>query len=906
MKLRTILTSALAACAVVAGAQLRAATPAITNFPLSAAATVGASFSFQVKASDAPTSYAATGLPVGLAINASSGVITGTPVASGISIANLSATNSTGTGRSKFTITVAGQNLAPIVASPIAVFVSGTVGTPFTPYRIAATGLPTTITAVNLPPGLIFDGATGIITGTPTKSDIWFVALTATNSVGPGTATLMIVIVPAVSAPVFTSAATAPGTVGSASATYTLAATGQPTSFTASGLPAGLNFNAGNGTITGTPTTAGITKVALTATNELGTGNATLTITVAAAGTAPVFSSLTDLTGTAGTPFATFAVAATGSPTSYSASGLPTGLSLNTTTGAITGTPTVARTSVVTLGATNGAGTSSGLLTIIIEPATLAPIITSQTNAAGTVGVSLSYLTTATGVPTSYRTAGLPAGLSLNTVTGAITGTPTTAGTTVVTLSATNSVGTDTAFLTLTVAAPGLIPTITSPSTTNTSGKIGVPFVTYLIEATGVPTDYNATNLPPGLSVNRVSGAITGTPTEVGAWFVALTATNARGAGTATLLIVISAEGPAIVVPTITSAATAAGTPGNDFATYLITATGSPTGYSASGLPTGLTLNATTGTIAGIPVATGTSVVMIGATNSAGTGTATLTITISTAASSRITNFSARAISGPGDQTLIVGFVVAGNNKNLLVRAIGPTLTTYGIVNALADPMLTVYGGDGVALIANDNWQTAANGQDQSAVVTATAARVGAFALPNGSRDAAVQITLNNGAHTASMVRPNSTTGVALTEIYDTDNSAAARLINVSARMNVTTGEGTLIAGFYIAGNAPKTVLIRGIGPGLTAYGVTGTLSDPAIAVFSGSTRVANNDDWGASTTPVAELNAAFAQVGAFALPAGSKDAALLLTLQPGAYTVQVTGAANTTGVALVEVYDAP
>ncbi len=894
------------AVAALAGANLRAATPAITNFPLSAAATVGASFSFQVITSDSPTSYAATGLPVGLAINASTGVITGTPVASGVSIATLNATNSTGTGRSKFTITVAAPNLAPIISSPIAVFISGTVGSPFPPYRIASTGLPTTLTVRNLPPGLLFDATTHIITGMPTKSDVWFVALTATNSVGPGTATLMIVISPADSAPVFTSAATAPGTVGSAFTTYTLAATGLPASFTATGLPAGLSFNAGNATITGTPTTTGITNVALSATNELGTGNATLTITVAAAGAAPVFSSLTARTGTVGTPFGTFAVAATGAPSSYSATGLPAGLSLNPTTGAVTGTPTVAGTSVATLRATNGVGTSTGLLTITINPAILAPIITSQTNAAATVGAPFSYLATATGAPTSYGTVGLPVGLSLNPVSGEITGTPTTDGTTVVTILATNSVGTDTAFLTLTVKAAGLIPTITSPSTTNTSGKIGVPFVPYLIQATGVPTDYNATNLPPGLSVNRVTGAINGTPTEVGAWFVALTATNARGAGTATLLIVISAAGPLVAAPTITSAASAAGTSGNAFPAYLITATGSPTGYGAVGLPAGLTLNATTGTIAGTPAATGTSLVTISATNSGGTGTATLTIRISAAASSRITNFSARAISGPGDPTMIVGFVVAGNSKNLLVRAVGPTLTNYGITNALADPMLTLYGSNGVAIIANDNWQTASNGQDQSAVITATAARVGAFVLADGSRDSAVLVTLNNGAHTASLARPNSTTGVALTEIYDTDSTAASRLVNVSARMNVTTGEGTLIAGFVIAGNAPKAVVIRGIGPGLAAFGVTGTLIDPMIAVFSGSTRVANNDDWGASTTTVAQLSAAFGEVGAFALPAGSKDAALLLTLQPGAYTVQLTGAANTTGVALVEVYDTP
>jgi hypothetical protein len=143
-----------------------------------------------------------------------------------------------------------------------------------------------------------------------------------------------------------------------------------------------------------------------------------------------------------------------------------------------------------------------------------------------------------------------------------------------------------------------------------------------------------------------------------------------------------------------------------------------------------------------------------------------------------------------------------------------------------------------------------------------------------------------------------------LTEIYDADGNSGSRLINVSARMNVTVGEGTLIAGLVIAGNAPKTVLIRGVGPTLTAFGVAGVLVDPKITVFSGRTQIASNDNWENGTSTAAQLSAISTQVGAFALAAGSKDAALLITLQPGAYTVQVTGVGDTAGVALVEVYD--
>jgi hypothetical protein len=250
-----------------------------------------------------------------------------------------------------------------------------------------------------------------------------------------------------------------------------------------------------------------------------------------------------------------------------------------------------------------------------------------------------------------------------------------------------------------------------------------------------------------------------------------------------------------------------------------------------------------------------------------------------------------------------MGFVVAGDNKHLLVRGIGPTLTSFGIVNVLADPLLTLFAANN-AIATNDNWQFDSNGLAQGALIQAADAQVGAFALPNGSLDSALLFTVNNGAHTTGLLRPNSTTGVALTEIYDMDTVLGPRLINVSARMNVTLGEGTLIAGFVIAGNAPKTVLIRGVGPTLSVFGVGSVLADPQISLVSGNTQIAYDDNWETGTSTAAQISTAAAQVGAFALPSGSKDAALLITLQPGSYTVVVTGVGNTTGVALVEVYD--
>jgi PKD repeat protein len=679
-----------------------------------------------------------------------------------------------------------------------------------------------------------------------------------------------------------------------------------------SALPIVLTVVAGSATVSGpiggvftvTPTAPGVITLQATQAGavapiayEANMLRQTFTVT-GVAGLAPAISNspLTSA-GTVSTAYS-FTITASQSPTSYSASPLPAGLVVNTTTGAITGTPTTVGVTDVLLGATNASGTGNATLRITVAAAGVAPIITNNPlTAAGTVASGFNFAVVATGSPTSYSATGLPPGLSLNTATGAITGTPTTSGTYFVVLTATNASGTGTSTLALTVAPITVAPIITSPSTA--PGTVGAPFLTYLIAATGLPTSYTATGLPPGLTLNAQTGAITGVPTAAGTSNVTLTATNTAGTSTATLTIVVA---PATVAPVITSPTTAPGATGTPFITYVIAATGLPTSYTATGLPPGLTLNPLTGAINGTPTTPGTYAVTITATNTAGTSTTTLTIVIA-GPSSRIINFSARALSGPASQTLIMGFVTSGSsNKNLLVRGVGPTLASFGVANPLADPFLTVFDGSN-ALATNDDWQTSSLGVNQGAFIAATAAQVGAFALPNGSKDSAVLINVTPGAHT-SMLRPNSTTGVALMEIYDTDTILGARLVNVSARMNVTPGEGTLIAGLIIAGNAPKTVLIRGVGPTLAAFNVAGALADPQISVVSGNTQIATNDDWSTGTSTAQQIVSASAQVGAFALPAGSKDAALLVTLQPGVYTVVLTGVGNTSGVALIEVYD--
>jgi PKD repeat protein len=515
--------------------------------------------------------------------------------------------------------------------------------------------------------------------------------------------------------------------------------------------------------------------------------------------------------------------------------------------------------------------------------------------------VFATYTITATGLPTSFTATGLPAGLTLNALTGAIDGTPTVAGASVVALGAANGTGTGTATLTITVTTAGVAPIITSPTNANVPGTVGTAIVTYVITAAGLPTSFSATGLPPGLTLNPLTGEINGTPTTPGTYTVTITATNGSGAGSAYLVFAIS---PAGVAPIITSPTYPTGTVGTPIVTYPITATGLPTSYTATGLPPGLTLNPLTGEINGTPTTPGTYTVTITATNSSGTSTVTIIWVIAPFGYSHIVNFSARAMSGPGSDTLIVGFVVSGDGKNLLVRGIGPGLAAFGISNFLPNPILTLFNIDGTVEATDSGWQVNSAGVNDSALMASTAASVGAFPLLSGNTDSALLVTVDNGVHTTGLLTTNGASGVGLIEIYDTGGNPYASLTNVSARMEVTGGNGILIAGLVIGGNGPKTVLVRGVGPALSQYGVTGALADPVITVFSGTTAIASNSSWGAGTSTAAQIASAASAVGAFPLPSGSKDAALLITLNPGAYTVEVTSASSTTGVALIEVYD--
>lgn len=248
--------------------------------------------------------------------------------------------------------------------------------------------------------------------------------------------------------PVITSPTTASAQVGSPFL-YEILARNNPASFSASGLRDGLSLNPSTGVISGKPGTAGTVRLVLHATNSAGTGSANLAISVLTNAT-PVITSASSAPATVGGPFS-YQITATNNPSSYSATGLRDGLTLDAATGVIHGTPGTAGTVHLTIQATNSFGTGSAILTINVASA--APVIISSTTAAARVGTPFSYTIQARNAPTSYSATGLRDGLTLNTATGVISGTPGTAGTVRLTISATNSTGTGSEPLTVTVAA---------------------------------------------------------------------------------------------------------------------------------------------------------------------------------------------------------------------------------------------------------------------------------------------------------------------------------------------------------------------------------------------------------------------------------------------------------------------
>jgi len=255
---------------------------------------------------------------------------------------------------------------------------------------------------------------------------------------------------------------------------------------------------------------------------------------------------------------------------------------------------------------------------------------------------------------------------------------------------------------------------------------------------------------------------------------------------------------------------------------------------------------------------------------------------------------------------MIAGFVVGGSaNKQLLVRAVGPTLSDFGIAGAVAGTQLTVMNSSNAIIAANTGWSS--SGANATAVAAAETT-AGAFQLPSGSADSAIVGSFPPGSYTATVTGAGGDTGIGLVEVWDLDAYSpftANKLVDVATRGDVGTGGAVLIAGFVINGTAPKRLLIRADGPTLASFGVSGPIATPHLQLYNGTTVIRENYSWGEGNDP-GLIEAAEKASGAFEFINGSADSAILITLNPGSYTAEISGANSATGNSIIEVYEVP
>lgn len=285
-----------------------------------------------------------------------------------------------------------------------------------------------------------------------------------------------------------------------------------------------------------------------------------------------------------------------------------------------------------------------------------------------------------------------------------------------------------------------------------------------------------------------------------------------------------------------------------------------------------------------------------------GGGTATSSDAVlsvaATANPGRLVAISGRSPVGTADNVQVAGFVIAGTStKPVLVRASGPALNaSFGITDVLADPKIDLYDQSTVSVIAsNDDWD--ASLEDVFKAVSAQDWTV-------GSKDAAMEETLKPGVYTAIVSGADGGSGNALVEVYDADMAnTKSSLLALSVRSRVGTGDGVQIGGFVIGGTTARTLVIRAAGPSLaTLFNLSGVLPDPVLELHDQSDLavIGTAEGWDPA------LAAHFAAVGAFAWPVGSRDSAMVVTLDPGVYTVIVRGKSGDSGVALLELYAEP
>ena len=239
---------------------------------------------------------------------------------------------------------------------------------------------------------------------------------------------------------------------------------------------------------------------------------------------------------------------------------------------------------------------------------------------------------------------------------------------------------------------------------------------------------------------------------------------------------------------------------------------------------------------------------------------------------------------------MIGGFIITGNDaKRVIIRGIGPSLSNFGVMDAVNDPILRLFGPTGSPIAVNDNWQDTQQPEVETTGIP-----------PQDLRESAIVATLVPATYTASLAEGNNGSGVGLVEIYDLNSGALAKLANISTRGSVQTSENVMIGGFSLGGSSanPTTIVVRAMGPTLTQAGVNNALSNPILELFDNNGQlVAANDNWTDDPNQAAQLQSLNIA------PGNNAESAIVTTLPPGLYTAVVAGHSGGVGIGLIEVY---
>ncbi len=590
--------------------------------------------STQILASGGTTPYTwsitSGALPLGLALNSSSGAITGTPTAVGANTFTVMVTDATGlTASSRLSITINAQ-IAPLSITTTSL-PAGTKGVAYPATQLAATGGTTpytwSISSGSLPPGLSLTPSSGAIGGTPTATGASAFTVLVADAAGLTANAQFSITISAQIAPLSITTTSLPaGTKGIAYPTTQLAATGGTLPYTWSilsgGLPAGLNLTGSSGAISGTPTATGASNFTVLVNDAAGLrASAQFSITINAQ-IAPLSITPTSLpAGTKGVVYLATQLAATGGTLPYtwsiSSGSLPAGLSLTPSSGLIGGTATATGVSAFTVTVTDAGGlTASAQFSITVTAQTTAVVISNSSLPNGQIGVPYSQTLTATGGVPPYTWAlasgTLPQGLSLNSTTGVISGSP-VGNIGIVTFAVQVSDSSPTPLTAQKAFTVSITQTLSITTQSLPAGTKGVAYPAAQLVAAGGTTPYtwsiSAGALPAGLSLTPSSGAISGTPTGSGASAFTAMVTDAAGlTASAQLSITINAAAGTVSITTTTLPA---GTKGVAYPATQLAATGGTTPYtwsiSSGSLPAGLSLTPSSGAISGTPTATGAS-----------------------------------------------------------------------------------------------------------------------------------------------------------------------------------------------------------------------------------------------------------------------------------------------------------